>query len=300
MELQRDFKGVWIPKEVWLDDRLNALEKIILVEIDSLDCEETGCFASNDYIAEFCQCSLTKVSLSIKKLTDLGYVYVESFNGRTRILKSRLSKNERQTFKKCEADFQEIKENNIIDYNKEIKINDNNIKDNKKILKEKESVAISHNSQNPRVVESQEKGVCCSNDKGYVAETTKGESKNEIATKDNINYEEILNHWNSLGIIKHRQINIKTQKKIKELIKNDNLTLQDILDSMDRYNMVLKDESYFFDYKWTLEDFICREKGLPYFYENGMKWINYLESPSGKKAKEKFTMSQMDFSDYNN
>ena len=67
-EQERDFKGVWIPKEVWLDTRLSALDKIIFVEIDSLDSEEKGCFASNKYIAEFCQCSETKVSKSISLL----------------------------------------------------------------------------------------------------------------------------------------------------------------------------------------------------------------------------------------
>jgi hypothetical protein len=41
--MERDFKGVWIPKEIWLDERLNALEKIILTEIDSLDATERGC-----------------------------------------------------------------------------------------------------------------------------------------------------------------------------------------------------------------------------------------------------------------
>ena len=86
----RDFKGVWIPKEVWLDTDLNALDKIILVEIDSLDSEERGCFASNKYLAEFCQCSESKVSRSISKLTKFGYVSVKSFNGRCRVLKSLL------------------------------------------------------------------------------------------------------------------------------------------------------------------------------------------------------------------
>ena len=28
MNDNRDFKGVWIPKEVWLDTRLNALDKV--------------------------------------------------------------------------------------------------------------------------------------------------------------------------------------------------------------------------------------------------------------------------------
>lgn len=111
--LNRDFKGVWIPKEIWLDKRLTMLEKGILAEIDSLDTSEDGCYASNSYFAEFCQCSETKVSTAISKLIDLDYVYLKSFNGRIRNLKSRLSKSERQTCTNLKADFQKVKANNI-------------------------------------------------------------------------------------------------------------------------------------------------------------------------------------------
>ena len=112
-ENKRDFKGIWIPKEVWLDERLNALDKIILAEIDSLDSSDRGCWASNKHISDFCQCSETKVSTAISKLIEYGYLYVKSFDGRSRELKSSLSKSVRQTFKKCKADFQILKESNI-------------------------------------------------------------------------------------------------------------------------------------------------------------------------------------------
>jgi hypothetical protein len=111
-ENQRDFKGVWIPKAIWLDSRLTALDKVILTEIDSLDQGERGCFASNKHIADFCQCSITKVSTSISRLIDLNYLYVQNYDGRQRELKSRLSKFERQTFKNHDADSQKLKESN--------------------------------------------------------------------------------------------------------------------------------------------------------------------------------------------
>ena len=45
---ERSFQGVWIPKEIYLDDRLGALDKILLAEIASLDtgdgCINTFCF----------------------------------------------------------------------------------------------------------------------------------------------------------------------------------------------------------------------------------------------------------------
>ena len=136
--MERDFKGVWIPREVWLDDSLSALEKVILIEIDSLDTEENHCYASNKYLAEFCQCSEIKVSQAIKKFIFLGYIEQISFDGRTRILKSRLKDCLRQTYKKYKADLKKIspinKENNIEN-------NIDNIKE-KNIKKEKDSLLI--------------------------------------------------------------------------------------------------------------------------------------------------------------
>ena len=129
MNDNRDFKGVWIPKEVWLDTRLNALDKVILIEIDSLDQGEKGCYASNEHLAEFCQCSKTKVSTAIKKLIDCGYIYVQNFDGRKRELKSRLSNFERQNDKKCKAEYQILKESNI-DNNTNNNTVSNNIGDN--------------------------------------------------------------------------------------------------------------------------------------------------------------------------
>lgn len=114
MNESRDFKGVWIPKKVWLDTRLNALDKVILMEIDSLDQGEKGCYASNEHLAEFCQCSKTKVSTAISKLIECGYLYMQNFDGRKRELKSRLSNFERQDIKKCNADIQNLKESNTV------------------------------------------------------------------------------------------------------------------------------------------------------------------------------------------
>lgn len=112
MTANRDFKGVWIPREIWLDERLTALDKVILTEVDSLDMGEAGCFASNEHIAEFCQCSARKVTESISKLIECGYVYVESFDGRKRVLRSSIAKSAMQNSKKCEAAKQKMLHSN--------------------------------------------------------------------------------------------------------------------------------------------------------------------------------------------
>ncbi len=128
--MNRDFKGVWIPKEVYLDTRLTALEKIILVEIDSLDNGEDGCFASNEYLAEFCQCTKVKVSTAISKLIEFGYLDKAGFDGRRRILKSRLKLSLRQTQTNFKADTNKVDSNNK-DNNKD---NNKSNKDIKEIV----------------------------------------------------------------------------------------------------------------------------------------------------------------------
>ena len=116
----RDFKGVWIDKEIWEDKNLTALDKVIFTEINSLDNTEEGCTASNKYLSDFCQCTETKVSMAVKKLIDLGYLTVVKFDGRRRYLKSnyrfqriRLTKNERQPLKNLKADFKKVNAINI-------------------------------------------------------------------------------------------------------------------------------------------------------------------------------------------
>ena len=74
---KREFKGVWCPANVWNDDRLTALDKFILLEIYRLD-DGDGCAASNTQIARSCQCCTRKVSDSIVKLKQIGYVTATS------------------------------------------------------------------------------------------------------------------------------------------------------------------------------------------------------------------------------
>lgn len=96
VEQNRDFKGVWIPREIWLNEELTLIEKVILIEIDSLD-NENHCIASNEYLAKFCRCSEWKVSTAITKLKELGLIEVVSFDGRHRVLKSCLWKFKNET-----------------------------------------------------------------------------------------------------------------------------------------------------------------------------------------------------------
>ena len=75
--MNREFRGIWIPKEVWLNKDLSANEKILLAEIDSLGGLSDGCFASNQYLAEFFGLSKDRISKLISGLKNKGYITVE-------------------------------------------------------------------------------------------------------------------------------------------------------------------------------------------------------------------------------
>lgn len=74
--MNRAFKGIWIPKNIWLDEDLTIMEKVFLVEIDSLD-NEQGCFASNGYFADFFKISKGRCTQIIKGLEAKGYLTIE-------------------------------------------------------------------------------------------------------------------------------------------------------------------------------------------------------------------------------
>lgn len=82
----RDFKGVWIPKDVWLSPKLSLMEKVLFVEIHSLD-NERGCYASNRYFAEFFGVSERQIRTHIGTLKAKGFITVAIHNRNQRTIR---------------------------------------------------------------------------------------------------------------------------------------------------------------------------------------------------------------------
>ncbi|MCK4842784.1 MAG: helix-turn-helix domain-containing protein [Methylococcales bacterium] len=76
MSEERDFKGVWIPKDLWLSKELKPMEKFFLLEIDSLD-GVGGCFASNAHFSKLFDVSKGRCTQIIKKLEADGWLEVD-------------------------------------------------------------------------------------------------------------------------------------------------------------------------------------------------------------------------------
>ena len=78
--------GVTIPMDIFLDEGLTPLDKIIAGLI-IYHTDEVYSALENREIAELCGCSERTVSTSVSHLVKRGYFTVAKFDGRTRILK---------------------------------------------------------------------------------------------------------------------------------------------------------------------------------------------------------------------
>ncbi len=115
-EYPRDFKGVWIPWQVYLDPELLPLEKILLTEIDSLDHTSEGgegCWASNEYLASFCQCGHATIERALKKLSGMGLIREQGYRNRSKVWTTSLKMRELPPSKRGKYDPQNEGQDNI-------------------------------------------------------------------------------------------------------------------------------------------------------------------------------------------
>lgn len=85
-------QGVWIPRDIWLDESLSLIEKCLLVEIKNLSRNGHDCFASNQHFVDFLQVSKSSISRALNDLINRGYVkstieYIKKAPGTVRYLK---------------------------------------------------------------------------------------------------------------------------------------------------------------------------------------------------------------------
>lgn len=99
--------------------------------------------------------------------------------------------------------------------------------------------------------------------------------------------QEIFNYYNSKNIIIHRELTEEIQKSISKALKK--YSVEELKTYIDRYDKVIKDNRYFFDYKWGLKDLLDRKNGISAFTDDGSKWIDYCDKvgiPSLASQKE--------------
>ena len=136
--MNRDFRGIWIPKEIWLSKDLSTNEKILLAEIDSLGGSSDGCFASNQYFADFFDLSKDRISRLVSGLKNKGYITVELIykEGTCEVDKRIIKLNPYSSFYQGVQNHQEGIGENTKDITNNYNINNNNKTSKKKTIKE--------------------------------------------------------------------------------------------------------------------------------------------------------------------
>lgn len=90
MSENRKFQGVWIPADMWLDRNISITEKVMMVEIGSLQDDARGCYATNAHFAEFFGLSNSRVSEIISSLAAKGLVEIEFIREGKRIIERQI------------------------------------------------------------------------------------------------------------------------------------------------------------------------------------------------------------------
>jgi hypothetical protein len=72
--MERAFKGVWIPAEIWLNEGLSVMEKVLYAEIDSFCGSGKECFCSNAHFAHLLQVSERQVQRLLVSLEKKGII----------------------------------------------------------------------------------------------------------------------------------------------------------------------------------------------------------------------------------
>lgn len=107
-------------------------------------------------------------------------------------------------------------------------------------------------------------------------------NENALISNISILISNIFNYWNTKNIIVHRELNDTIHKAIEKALKK--YSEEEIKTYIDRYDTVIKDETYFWSYKWSLKTFLTQGNGISCFTDEGETWVNYLNRDNKKQT----------------
>lgn len=109
----------------------------------------------------------------------------------------------------------------------------------------------------------------CKSNASKVKESKVKESKVYI---DLPGFNSIFTYWNSKQIITHKKLSDKAKTKIKVLL--DDYSELEIKEAINNYWHILTGDEYWFNYKWTLDEFL--QRGFEKFKDGDIAHDNYL------------------------
>lgn len=124
-------------------------------------------------------------------------------------------------------------------------------------------------------------------------------NKQHIYTTDNIEKEiykekedttdevvSVFNYWNEKSPLKCEELTKSLRNIIKSIIKIHKL--EDIKLYISRYSEMYNNKEYYFNYIWSLKNFLCQRNAMKDFKDKGEKWVNYQTWLKGNIKQDKF------------
>ena len=124
------------------------------------------------------------------------------------------------------------------------------------------------------------------------------ESSTESSTKkdtyDKSNILKVYKHWNSKGIIKHREMTSAMESGIRARLRK--YDIEEVKKTIDNYNKILTNEKYYYTHKFSLQDFM-RPSNFVKFSDDAKPLDNYIDKklkakkqPAGGIDKDEFNL----------
>ncbi|WP_454432649.1 hypothetical protein [Bacillus thuringiensis] len=100
----------------------------------------------------------------------------------------------------------------------------------------------------------------------YIPSETEEEASSETTRtkqQERESCESIFQHWNEKEIIKHRVLTQKTVSKIKARLNT--FGVEELQQAIDHYHTVLTRPEYFWEYRWSLQEFLRSDENVEKF-----------------------------------
>lgn len=110
----------------------------------------------------------------------------------------------------------------------------------------------------------------------------------DINVKGNVIVNNIFDHWNKAGIIKHQKLTGKMETKIKSALKD--YTPEELAQAISNYSEILNSPEYYWSYRWTIQDFLMR--GIEKFSDLQTAKKNYRKENLENNGRQRNRVSQ--------
>lgn len=108
-----------------------------------------------------------------------------------------------------------------------------------------------------------------------------------ISVSESAKCQGIFDAWNERGVVTHRSMTNSIKAKILKRLRE--YSNGDLLDAIRNYADVYHSKDTYFSHKWTLEEFMSRDKGMPVFLHKGVPdYLIRTSNPAQQKSNVTF------------